>query len=82
MYTEVLQDAVVDLIRRGRVIFVSTCSLTVTNECLQGICDDFDIRSVTNWSCVRLKSSYNPDIIRSLLSVISFNTAILTRYLL
>lgn len=42
MYTEVLQDAVVDLIRQGRVKFGSTCSLTVTNECLQGIYDDID----------------------------------------
>ncbi len=42
IYTEVLQDAPVHLIREGRVLTASTCSLTVTNECLQGIYDDID----------------------------------------
>ena len=34
IYTEVLQDAPVQLMRDGRVLSASTCSLTVTNECL------------------------------------------------
>lgn len=42
IYTEVLQDAPVQLMRDGRVLSASTCSLTVTNECLQGIYDDMD----------------------------------------
>lgn len=42
IYTEVLQDAPVQLMRDGRVLSTSTCSLTVTNECLQGIYDDMD----------------------------------------
>ncbi len=42
IYTEVLQDAPVQLIRDGRVLNASTCSLTVTNECLKGIYDDID----------------------------------------
>lgn len=74
MYTEVLQDAVVDLIRQGRVKFGSTCSLTVTNECLQGIYDDIDFfrdKLVMRPSEI----SNNPEIIRRL-SVISINTAI------
>ena len=37
IYTEVLQDAPVQLMREGRVLSASACSLTVTNECLQGI---------------------------------------------
>ncbi len=42
IYTEVLQDAPVQLIRDGRVLTASTCSLTVTNECLKGIYDDIE----------------------------------------
>lgn len=42
IYTEVLQDAPVQLMREGRVLNASTCSLTVTNECLQGIYNDMD----------------------------------------
>ena len=77
MYTEVLQDAVVDLIRQGRVKFGSTCSLTVTNECLQGIYDDIDFfrdKLVMRPSEI----SNNPEIIRRL-GVISINTAIEAR---
>ena len=32
MYTEVIQDAVIDLMKQGRCKFGSTCSLTVSNE--------------------------------------------------
>ncbi len=42
IYTEVLQDAPVQLMRDGRVLSASACSLTVTNECLQGIYNDMD----------------------------------------
>lgn len=42
IYTEVLQDAPVQLMREGRVLTASACSLTVTNECLQGIYSDMD----------------------------------------
>jgi len=42
MYTEVIQNSVIGLIRDGRVKFGSACSLTVTNDCLQGIYDDMD----------------------------------------
>lgn len=42
IYTEVLQDAPVQLMRDGRVLSASACSLTVTNECLQGIYRDMD----------------------------------------
>ena len=71
MYTEVLQAAVVDLIRQGRVKFGSTCSLTVTNECLHGIYDDIDFfrdKLVMRPS----ELSNNPEIIRRL-GVISIN---------
>lgn len=74
MYTEVLQDAVVDLIRKGRIKFGSTCSLTVTNECLDGIYRDMDFfrdKLVLRPSEI----SNNPEIVRRL-GIISINTAI------
>ena len=42
IYTEVLQDAPVQLMRDGRVLSASACSLTVTNDCLKGIYRDMD----------------------------------------
>ncbi len=42
IYTEVLQDAPVNLMKQGRVLSASTCSLTVTNGCLQDIYDNID----------------------------------------
>ncbi len=74
MYTEVLQDAVVGLMQKGRVKFGSTCSLTVTNECLQNIYDDIDFfrdKIVMRPSEI----SNNPEVIRRL-GIISINTAI------
>ena len=74
MYTEVIQDAVIDLIRAGRVKFGSTCSLSVTNECLQSIYDNFDFfkdKLVIRPSEI----SNNPEIVRRL-GIISMNTAI------
>ena len=74
MYTEVLQEAVVDLIRSGRVKFGSTCSLSVTNECLQGIYDDFDF--FKNKLIIRPSEiSNHPAVVRRL-GIISMNTAI------
>lgn len=74
MYTEVLQEAVVDLIRSGRVKFGSTCSLSVTNECLQGIYDDFDF--FKNKLVIRPSEiSNHPAVVRRL-GIISMNTAI------
>ena len=74
VYTEVLQDAVVDLMRKGRVVSASTCSLTVTNEVLQGIYRDIDFfrdKLVLRQSEV----SNSPEVIRRL-GVIAINTAI------
>lgn len=74
MYTEVLQDAVVGLIKEGRVKFGSTCSLTVTNNCLNDIYANMDFfrdKLVLRQSEI----SNNPEVIRRL-GVISINTAI------
>ncbi|MGL4520078.1 MAG: acetyl-CoA hydrolase/transferase family protein [Phocaeicola sp.] len=74
MYTEVIQDSVIDLLRQGRMTFGSTCSLSVTNECLQGIYDDIDFfrdKLVMRPSEI----SNNPELVRRL-GIISMNTAI------
>ena len=42
MYTEVIQNSVIKLIKEGRVNFGSTCSLSVTNDCLDDIYENMD----------------------------------------
>jgi len=42
IYTEVLQDAPVGLMKQGRVLSASACSLTVTNQCLLDIYNNID----------------------------------------
>ena len=74
MYTEVIQNSVIGLIRDGRVKFGSACSLTVTNDCLNGIYEDMDFfrdKLVLRPSEI----SNSPEIVRRL-GVISINTAI------
>lgn len=74
VYTEVIQNSVIGLIRDGRVKFASGCSLTVTNDCLQGVYDDMDFfrdKLVLRPSEI----SNSPEVIRRL-GVISINTAI------
>lgn len=74
MYTEVIQNSVIDLIRMGRIKFGSTCSLSVTNDCLQGIYDDIEFfrdKLVLRPSEI----SNNPEVARRL-GLISINTAI------
>ncbi|MBP5629062.1 MAG: acetyl-CoA hydrolase [Bacteroidaceae bacterium] len=74
IYTEVLQDAPVALMKQGRVLSASACSLTVTNECMKGIYDDMDFyrdKLVLRPSEI----SNNPEVIARL-GVCSLNTAI------
>lgn len=74
MYTEVIQDSVIDLMKEGRIKFGSTCSLSVTNECLDEIYNDikfFGDKLVLRPSEI----SNNPEIVRRL-GIISMNTAI------
>lgn len=74
MYTEVIQDSVIALMRSGKVTFTSGCSLTVPPDTLRGIYNDWDFfrdrlllrpQEITN----------NPEIVRRL-GIISINTAI------
>jgi len=74
MYTEVIQDSVIGLMREGRIKFGSTCSLSVTNECLDSIYDDMDFfrdKLVLRPSEI----SNHPEVARRL-GVVSINTAI------
>ena len=74
MYTEVIQDSVIDLIRSGRCKFGSTCSLSVSNEGLKSIYDDIDFfkdKLVLRPSEI----SNNPEVARRL-GLISMNTAL------
>ena len=74
MYTEVIQDAVIDLMKHGRIKFASGCSLTVTNPVLKSIYADLDFfrdKIVLRPSEI----SNNPEIARRL-GLITINTAL------
>jgi len=74
MYTEVIQDAVIALMRKGRVTFASGSSLTVPSATLEGMYAD--------WSYFRPRLllrpqeiTNNPEVVRRI-GTISVNTAI------
>lgn len=74
MYTEVIQDSVINLIKEGNVKFGSTCSLSVTNDCLKEVYENMDFfkdKVVIRPSEI----SNNPGIVRRL-GVIAMNTAL------
>jgi acetyl-CoA hydrolase len=74
MYTEVIQDAVIALVKNGKIRFASGCSLTVSNPALRDIYQNLDFfrprlllrpQEITN----------HPEVIRRL-GILSINTAI------
>ena len=74
MYTEVIQDSVIGLIRNGKIKFASGSSLTLSNAALQSIYDDIEFFR----SRILLRPqeiSNNPEIVRRL-GLITINTAI------
>jgi succinate CoA transferase len=74
MYTEVIQDAVIKLMKEGRISFASGCSLTVTQPVLEDVynnMNDFRDKLVLR----PIEISNNPEIIRRL-GLISINTAL------
>lgn len=74
MYTEVIQDSVVGLMKEGRVKFASGCSLTVGADKLQDILDHWDF--FKDKLVLRPQElSNNPEIVRRL-GIITINTAI------
>ncbi len=74
MYTEVIQDAVIDLMKKGRCKFGSTSSLTVSNEVEADVIDNIDF--FKEKVVIRpVEISNNPEVIRRLV-VIAMNTAL------
>lgn len=74
MYTEVLQDSMVDLLARGRLLGASTCSLTLSEPQMQRVYGEMDFfapRIVLRPQ----ELSNHPGIIRRL-GVIAINTAL------
>ncbi|MCF0199566.1 MAG: acetyl-CoA hydrolase [Bacteroidaceae bacterium] len=74
IYTEVLQDAPVGLMKQGRVLSASTCSLTVTNECLQDVYANMDF--FKDKLVVRPSEISNSPEVIARIGVCSLNTAI------
>jgi len=74
IYTEVIQDAVIDLLEKERITFASGGTLTVSNPCIEKIYKNlsfFKEKIVLRTSEI----SNNPEVIRRL-GIISMNTAI------
>lgn len=74
IFTEVLQDAVVDMMLEGRVKDASACSLTVTNDSLKKVYDNIDYFS-KHLTLRPSEISNSPELIRRL-GVIAINTAL------
>ncbi len=74
IYTEVIQDAVVDLMKSGKVKFASGCSLTLSREKLHEVYDNLDFFKP---KLVLRPQEYsnNPEIVRRL-GLITINTAL------
>lgn len=74
MYSEVIQDAVIDLVKSDRCSFVSGVSLTVTDPVLQSIYDNIDF--FRRRLMLRPQEiANNPEIVRRI-GIISINTAL------
>ena len=74
VYTEVIQDAVIELMKKGRVKFASGCSLSVTRPVIQEIYGNLDF--FKDKLLLRPQEySNNPEIVRRL-GVITINTAL------
>lgn len=74
MYTEVIQDSVISLMREDRVKFASGCSLTVSPECLTEIYSD--LKFFYPKLVLRPQEISNSPEIARRIGVIAINTAI------
>ena len=74
IYTEVIQNSVIEMMLTGRVKDASACSLTVSNECLMDVYDNMDYMK-QHLTLRQSEISNSPEIIRRL-GVIAINTAI------
>ena len=74
MYTEVIQDAVLELMQKGKCVFASTCSMTFADETEKKLFADMDF--YRDKILIRpAELSNNPEVIRRL-GVIAMNTAL------
>jgi acetyl-CoA hydrolase len=74
MYSEVIQDSVIELVKQDRCSFVSGVSLTVTDAVLQSMYDNLD--SYRGRLLLRPQEiANNPEIVRRI-GIISINTAL------
>ena len=74
VYTEVIQDAVIALMKKGRVKFASGCSLSVTRPVIQDIYANLDF--FRDKLLLRPQEySNNPEVVRRL-GIITINTAL------
>ncbi|OJV37675.1 MAG: acetyl-CoA hydrolase [Bacteroidales bacterium 36-12] len=74
MYTEVIQDSVIDLIRQGKVTFASGCSLTITTPVLKSIYDDIEF--FRDKLVLRPQEMSNSPELARRLGLITINTAL------
>ncbi len=74
IFTEVLQDAVVDMMLNGRVKVASACSLTVTNPSLMKVYENINYFK-DHLTLRQSEISNSPELIRRL-GVIAINTAL------
>lgn len=74
MYTEVIQDSVIELMREGRVKFASGCSLTVSKDVLDNIYTDLDF--FRDKIVLRPQEISNSPEMARRLGLISINTAL------
>lgn len=74
MYTEVVQDAVIELMKRGKCVGASTCSLTLSDKSEEEVLSNLDF--FRDKIVLRpAEISNNPEVIRRL-GVIAMNTAL------
>jgi succinate CoA transferase len=74
MWTEVIQDAVIELMRNEKVTFASGCSLTVTGPTLRSIYDSWPFFR-TRLLLRPQEITNNPEVVRRL-GIVSINTAL------
>lgn len=74
MYTEVIQDSVIKLMKEGRVKFASGCSLTVSHSVLEEVYANLDFFKQRIVLCSQ-EISNHPEIVRRL-GLITINTAL------
>lgn len=74
VYSEVAQDAVIQLMQKGRISFASACSLTITDAWLKHIYDNWEVYK--NKLVLRPEEITNsPEVIRRL-GLLTLNTAL------